>query len=48
MKTLPDRVRAVIELRRSGAAGKHGDRRTKRNRDRSTRTRRAIAEAREQ
>lgn len=34
------------ELRRSGAAGKHGDRRTKRNRDRGSQQRRAIAEAR--
>lgn len=47
MKTLPDRVRATLDLRRSGAAGKHGDRRTKRNRDRSSQNRRAIAEARE-
>lgn len=44
MKALPERVRAVIELRRSGAAGKHGDRRTKRRRDRSTQRRRAIEE----
>lgn len=42
---LPDRVRAAIELRRSGAAGKHGDRRTKRNRDRSSKRRNAIAES---
>lgn len=47
MKALPERVRAVLELRRSGAAGKHGDRRTKRNRDRSGQRRKAISEARE-
>jgi hypothetical protein len=45
MKTLPERVRADVERRRSSAGSKHGDRRTKRNRDRSTRERRAIAEA---
>lgn len=47
MKKLPEQVRAAIERRRSGAAGKHGDRRTKRNRDRSAQRRRAILEARE-
>jgi hypothetical protein len=43
-----DRVRADQERRRSGASGTHGDRRTKRNRDRSTRTRKAIAESRQE
>jgi len=45
MKALPERVRADVDRRRSGAAGKHGDRRTKRNRDRSTRNRKAIQES---
>lgn len=35
----------LSELRRSGASGTHGDRRTKRNRDRSTQKRNAIKEA---
>ncbi|HEY6019454.1 MAG TPA: hypothetical protein VIY48_06015 [Candidatus Paceibacterota bacterium] len=47
MKILPERVRADVNRRRSGAAGKHGDRRTKRNRDRSSQRRRAISEAKE-
>lgn len=47
MKPLTERVRAAIELRRSGAAGKHGDRRTKRIRDRSSQRRRAIEDAKE-
>lgn len=47
MKALPERVRADVDRRRSAAAGKHGDRRTKRNRDRSSQRRRAIADARE-
>lgn len=47
MKLLPDRVRADVDRRRSAAAGKHGDRRTKRNRDRSNQRRKAIAEAKE-
>ena len=47
MKSLPDRVRAEVARRRSGAARKHGDRRTKRNRDQFTRNRRAMAEAKE-
>lgn len=38
------RVEAVQELRRSGAAGKHGDRRTKRNRTRAAKKRTAIRE----
>lgn len=46
MKTIPERVRADVERRRSGAAGKHGDRRTKRNRDRSSQRRKAIQEGR--
>lgn len=45
MKELPERVRADVERRRSSAGSKHGDRRTKRNRDRSSQRRRAIAEA---
>lgn len=40
----PDLARAMVELRRSGAAGPHGDRRTKRNRDRGTRNRAAISD----
>jgi hypothetical protein len=32
------------ELRRSGASGKHGDRRTKRQRDRASRKRAALKE----
>jgi hypothetical protein len=45
MKTpLPERVRADVERRRSGAAGKHLDKRTKRNRDRSSQRRNAISE----
>lgn len=47
MKALPDRVRAVVERRRSSAGSKHGDRRTKRNRDRSTQRRRAIEDAKD-
>jgi hypothetical protein len=39
------RTQAVQERRRSGAAGKHGDRRTKRLRTRSARNRAAIKEA---
>lgn len=37
-----DYARAMAELRRSGAAGKHHDRRTKRNRTRSAQRHRAI------
>jgi len=40
----PDLARAMRELRRSNAAGTHGDRRTKRNRDRSAQNRNAISE----
>lgn len=40
-------AREIAELRRSNAAGTHGDRRTKRNRDRSNNRRRAINDARE-
>lgn len=43
---VPANVRARLELRRSGAAGKHGDRRTKRLRDRSSQKRFAISEQR--
>jgi hypothetical protein len=46
MKMLPERVRVVVERSRSAAAGKHGDRRTKRNRDRSSQRRKAIVESR--
>lgn len=38
-------MRAVQDLRRSGAAGTHGDRRTKRNRDRGAQKRNAIRES---
>lgn len=40
----PEVMRQRRELRRSGAAGIHGDRRTKRNRTRSARNRSAINE----
>lgn len=40
----PDLARAMHGLRSSNAAGIHGDRRTKRNRDRSARRRHAIAD----
>jgi hypothetical protein len=43
---VPDVVRHRQELRRSGAAGKHGDRRDKRNRTRGDQRRNAIAEQR--
>ena len=39
-----DKVQKVQGLRRSGAAGKHGDRRTKRNRTRGAQKSRAIKE----
>lgn len=39
---VPANVRARLELRRSGAAGKHGDRRTKRLRTRSAQKRAAL------
>lgn len=39
------RTRATLNRRSSGAAGKHGDRRTKRNRTRSAQKARAIKEA---
>lgn len=42
---LPANVKARLELRRSGAAGKHGDRRTKRLRDRASQKRFAIADS---
>lgn len=38
----PDLHRSIIERARSGAAGVHGDRRTKRLRDRGSRRRAAI------
>lgn len=40
----PGYARDMAELRRSNAAGTHGDRRTKRARDRGARRRRAIAD----
>jgi hypothetical protein len=44
-KDLPERVRADVDRRRSGAAGTHGDRRTKRLRDRSSKKRKAIEDS---
>lgn len=38
----PELARAMRDLRSSGAAGVHGDRRTKRQRDRGARRRAAI------
>ncbi|GAA1491005.1 hypothetical protein [Brachybacterium sacelli] len=38
----PDLHRSMIERARSGAAGVHGDRRTKRRRDRGAKRRAAI------
>jgi hypothetical protein len=40
----PEYIKAMREIRRSNAAGAHGDRRTKRNRDRSAKNRNAIKE----
>lgn len=40
----PEQVRRMQELRRSGAAGIHGDRRTKRNRTRAAQKRSALKE----
>lgn len=40
----PERSRAMHGLRSSGAAGFHGDRRTKRRRDRGAQRRAAIRE----
>lgn len=40
----PKYAREIAELRRSNAAGIHPDRRTKRNRDRSSQRRNAIRE----
>lgn len=37
-------IRATQELRRSGASGKHGDRRLKRNKTRGTQKRAAMKE----
>lgn len=42
----PGRVRAVQERRRSGAAGRHADRRTRRARTRATVRAAAIRESR--
>jgi hypothetical protein len=41
----PEQVQAIQGLRASGAAGKHADRRTKRNRSRSAQKRTAIRDA---
>ena len=43
-KANPERIRARQELRRSGAAGKHQDRRTKRQRTRAARKDAALRE----
>lgn len=43
-RELPANVRARLDLRSSGAAGKHGDRRTRRLRDRSSQKRAALKE----
>lgn len=40
----PELAKAMVELRRSNAAGPHADKRTRRNRARAHRTRRAIKE----
>lgn len=42
----PARLQAIQDRRRSSAAGKHGDRRTRRNRTRATTRARAIGEHR--
>jgi hypothetical protein len=39
-----DEGKRLAELRRSGASGVHGDRRLKRQRDRSSQVRKAIEE----
>lgn len=44
----PDLADAMRELRRSSAAGPHGDRRTKRLRDRAAIRRAAVAEQRDE
>jgi hypothetical protein len=38
----PEQVQATQELRRSGAAGKHADRRTKRTRTRAAQRRQSL------
>lgn len=43
---VPGQVRARLDLRSSGAAGKHGDRRLKRLRDRGAQKRFAIRDQR--
>lgn len=43
----PKLAEGLALLARSNAAGSHGDRRTKRNRDRSSQRRRAIRDSRE-
>jgi hypothetical protein len=43
---MDERTRRALDRRASGAAGKHGDKRTKRNRSRSAQKQRAIREER--
>lgn len=43
-KNHPDQLRARLELRRSGAAGKHADRRDRRVRTRSASKARSLRE----
>lgn len=43
----PEYIAAMRELRRSNAAGTHGDRRTKRNRNREAQKRNAIRDQKE-
>lgn len=43
----PALAEGMRQLRRSSAAGTHGDRRTKRNRDRAAKRRNAIRDQRE-
>ena len=44
-KDTPERVRATQDLRKSNAAGTHGDKRTKRLRTRSAITRKALRDS---
>jgi hypothetical protein len=43
-KNTPEQLRQRLDLRRSGAAGSHADRRDRRNRTRAAATARAIKE----
>lgn len=45
-KNSPDQLRERLELRRSGAAGKHADRRTRRTRTRAAAKARALRDER--